>query len=214
MCGGQLANRVDLVTNNGKQLRKQPNGERAALALVQTQAAPKRHVGWPRKDKEDGQVLTPLSGHASKYSESTHSNGSTERRTIQRCEQLDTHVEYRYRNPRKIALPSSNAFIHANNLSACNFRLHLPTYFWMATCATCSGFQHVEHIIPDEDPQRPVDLGDDDDEDERDGDGVGSEDLDETEGDDEGDPSQVLQDQARGHKPDADCPSGCSRSFA
>ena len=54
--------------------------------------------------------------------------------------------------------------------------------------------QQVERIIPDEDPQRPVDLGDDDDDDEGDGEGVGSEDLDETEGDegdDEGDPSQV-----------------------
>jgi len=50
--------------------------------------------------------------------------------------------------------------------------------------------QQVEQIIPDEDPQRPVDLGDDDD-DEGDGEGVGSEDLDEAEGDDEGDPNQV-----------------------
>jgi hypothetical protein len=54
--------------------------------------------------------------------------------------------------------------------------------------------QQVEHIIPDEDPQRPVDLGDDDDEDEGDGEGIGIEDLDEAEGDegdDEGDPNQV-----------------------
>lgn len=59
---------------------------------------------------------------------------------------------------------------------------------------TTPPIQQVEHIIPDEDPQHPVDLGDDDDEDEGDGEGVGSEDLDEAEGDegdDEGDPNQV-----------------------
>ena len=52
----------------------------------------------------------------------------------------------------------------------------------------------MEHIIPNEDPQHPVNLGDDDDEDEGDGEGVGSKDLDEAEGDegdDEGDPNQV-----------------------
>ncbi len=52
----------------------------------------------------------------------------------------------------------------------------------------------MEHIIPDEDPQCLVDLGDDDDDNEGDGEGVGSEDLDETEGDegdDEGDLNKV-----------------------
>ena len=55
--------------------------------------------------------------------------------------------------------------------------------------------QQVEQIIPNEDPQHPVDLGEDDDnDDEGDGDGIGSEDLDEAEGDegdDEGNPNQV-----------------------
>ena len=32
--------------------------ERAALGLVQTQAASKRHVGRPRKDREDGQGVS------------------------------------------------------------------------------------------------------------------------------------------------------------
>ena len=52
----------------------------------------------------------------------------------------------------------------------------------------------MECIIPDEDPQRPVDLGDDDEEEEGDGEGTGSDDLYEAksdEGDDEGDPNQV-----------------------
>ena len=56
--------------------------------------------------------------------------------------------------------------------------------------------QQVEQIIPNEDPKRPVNLGEDDNnDDEGDGDGIGSKDLDEAEGDegdDEGDPNQVL----------------------
>jgi len=73
-------------------------------------------------------------------------------------------------------------------ISGCTTRpIHEPTH--------SPPVQQVEQIIPNEDPQRPVDLGeDDDDDDEGDGDGIGSEDLDEAEGDegdDEGDPNQV-----------------------
>ena len=62
-----------------------------------------------------------------------------------------------------------------------------PIYGWLPAPPV----QQVEHIIPNEDPQCPVDLGDNDDDDEGDSEGVRSEDLDETEGDDEGDLSQV-----------------------
>ena len=67
--------------------------------------------------------------------------------------------------------------------------------------------QQVERVIPDEDLQRPVDFRDDDDDDEGDGEGIGSEDLDEAEGDegdDEGDPNQVpagLDERTRPRRP-------------
>ena len=74
-------------------------------------------------------------------------------------------------------------------ISGCTMRpIHEPSH--------SLPIQQVEQIIPNEDTQCPVNLGEDDnDNDKGDGDGIGSEDLDEAEGDegdDEGDPNQVL----------------------
>lgn len=50
-CGGRLVDRVDLVADSAKQLRKRQN------VPPQTQTAPKRPVGRPRKNKEDTNVV-------------------------------------------------------------------------------------------------------------------------------------------------------------
>ena len=71
---------------------------------------------------------------------------------------------------------------------------HTATSLPAISGGTIPPIQQVEHIIPDEDPQHPVNLEHDNDKDEGDGEGIGSEDLDEAEGDEgdnEGDPNQV-----------------------
>ena len=93
-------------------------------------------------------------------------------------------------------LPPVNSGINTSGAWRSPFQVPTPSFAPPTTSlsaisgSTIPPIQQVEHIIPNEDPQCPVDLGDDDNEDKGEGEGVWSEDLDEAEGD-EGDDEGV-----------------------